>query len=192
MANAIEQLNSGLVVGHAMLGRRGQQPGSVAQQVHDGDTVTAAAAGNLGVRFLGVDATEVSVALPGTRLPFIDLDDERWERVLADPFSPALDPFDPPLDGALQQQLQGRVGPGTAANHARLADKATKALEGIVGQDMQDLARPRRTSSSSWPSPARSWTATGGCWPTCTPTRPTCQPNSGSCPTTSGCWRRAG
>lgn len=51
MANAIEQLRSGLVVGHAMLGRRGQQRGSVAQQVHDGDTVTTEAAGNLGVRF---------------------------------------------------------------------------------------------------------------------------------------------
>jgi hypothetical protein len=84
MANAIEQLKSGLVVGHAMLGRRGQQRGSVAQQVHDGDTVTTEATGNLGVRFLGVDAPEVSVPLPGTRLPFIDLEDERWERVLAE------------------------------------------------------------------------------------------------------------
>jgi hypothetical protein len=50
MANAIEQLKSGLVIGHAMLGRRGQQRGSVAQQVHDGDTVTAEAAGNVTVQ----------------------------------------------------------------------------------------------------------------------------------------------
>jgi endonuclease YncB( thermonuclease family) len=143
MANAIEQLKSGLVVGHAMLGRRGQQRGTVAQQVHDGDTVTTEAAGNLGVRFLGVDAPEVSVPLPGTRLPFIDLEDERWERVLADPFSPELDPFDPPLDGELQQHLVGRAGPGTAANHARLADQASKALEGIVGQDMKNLGKTK-------------------------------------------------
>jgi hypothetical protein len=115
-----------------MLGRRGQQRGSVAQQVHDGDTVTTEATGNLGVRFLGLDAPEVSAPLPGTRLPFVDLDDARWEQVLADPFSPELDPMDPPLDGELQQQLAGRVGPGTAANHARLAEAATKALEEAV------------------------------------------------------------
>lgn len=144
------------------------------------------------MRFLGVDAPEVSVPLPGTRLPFIDLDDERWERVLADPFSLELDPFDPPLDGELQQHLAGRVGPGTAANHARLADKATKALEGIVGQDLQDLGKTKDDFEFFWPSPARSWTATGGSWPTCTPTRPSSLPKSGSCPTTSGCLRRAG
>jgi endonuclease YncB( thermonuclease family) len=143
MANAIEQLRSGLVVGHAMLGRRGQQRGSVAQQVHDGDTITAEATGNLGVRFLGVDAPEVSVPLPGTRLPFIDLDDARWEQVLADPFSAELDPIDPPLDGELQQHLVGRVGPGTAANHARLAEAATKALEDAVGQDLQELGKTK-------------------------------------------------
>lgn len=45
MANAIEQLASGLVIGHALLGRRGQGRGSVAQQVHDGDTVTVEADG---------------------------------------------------------------------------------------------------------------------------------------------------
>lgn len=37
---AIEQLRSGLVVGHAALGRFGQGRGSVAQQVHDGHTTT--------------------------------------------------------------------------------------------------------------------------------------------------------
>jgi hypothetical protein len=146
MANAIEQLRSGLVVAHAMLGRRGQQRGSVAQQVHDGDTVTTEATGNLGVRFLGVDAPEVSVPLPGTRLPSIDLDDERWERVLADPFSPTLDPVDPPLDGKLQQHLQGRVGSGTAANHARLADQASKALEDTIGQDLQELSKTKEAT----------------------------------------------
>jgi len=52
------------VVGHARLGRFGQQRGSIAQQVHDGDTVTLEAEGNLGVRFLGIDAPEVSVPLP--------------------------------------------------------------------------------------------------------------------------------
>ncbi|MDN5929694.1 MAG: hypothetical protein L0I24_01270 [Pseudonocardia sp.] len=48
MAKAIEQLRSGLVIGHALLGRHGQGRGSVAQQVHDGDTVTVEADGNFG------------------------------------------------------------------------------------------------------------------------------------------------
>ena len=43
MAKTIEQLRSGLVIGHAALGRFGQGRGSVAQQLHDGDTVTVEA-----------------------------------------------------------------------------------------------------------------------------------------------------
>lgn len=63
MAKAIEQLPSGLVIGHALLGRHGQGRGIIAQQVHDGDTVTIEADGNFGVRFLGIDAPEVSIPL---------------------------------------------------------------------------------------------------------------------------------
>jgi hypothetical protein len=59
------------VIGHAQLGRHGQGMGSVSQQVHDGDTVTVEAVGNVGVRFLGVDAPEVSVPLPGRTKPFV-------------------------------------------------------------------------------------------------------------------------
>jgi endonuclease YncB( thermonuclease family) len=141
VARAIEQLRSGQIVGHAKLGRRGQGRGSVAQQVHDGDTVTVEGNGNLGVRFLGVDAPEVSVPLPGTKLPFVDLDDPRWEQVLTDPFSPDLDPFEPLLDGALEQHLREQTGADAAGNHARLADAATKALEGLAEQDRTELDR---------------------------------------------------
>jgi hypothetical protein len=83
MAKAIEQLRSGLVVGHALLGRHGQGRGSVAEQVHDGDTVMVEADGNL--RFLGVDAPEVSIPLPGTAQRFVAVDDPHWATVLADP-----------------------------------------------------------------------------------------------------------
>ena len=60
MTKAIEQLPSGLIIGHAALGLHGGKPGSVRQQVHDGDTIIVRAPGNFGVRFLGIDAPEIS------------------------------------------------------------------------------------------------------------------------------------
>ena len=59
MPKAIEKRPSGLTVGHAALGLQGGVPGSIRQQVHDGDTINVRAIGNFGVRFLGVDAPEM-------------------------------------------------------------------------------------------------------------------------------------
>jgi endonuclease YncB( thermonuclease family) len=131
VVKAIEQTRDGMVVGHARLGWFGQKRGSVAQQVYDGDTVTVEAEGNLGVRFLGIDAPEVAIPLPGTDLPFVKLSDPRWDAALADPFSG----FDPPLDPDLRAHLQHRVGPGAACNHAAVAGAATRALEELVEAD---------------------------------------------------------
>lgn len=50
MMNAIEQLGSGLTVGHVGLGCRNNSIRSVRQQVHDGDTISVRAIGNFGVR----------------------------------------------------------------------------------------------------------------------------------------------
>ena len=69
MAKAIFTLKSGLKVGRVALGAHGDVPGSVRQQTHDGDTVIVDPDGNLGVRFLGVDAPEVSFTLPGSTRP---------------------------------------------------------------------------------------------------------------------------
>jgi endonuclease YncB( thermonuclease family) len=140
MAKAIEQLASGLVVGHAKLGRHGEGRGSVTQQVHDGDTANTEAVGNVGVRFLGVDAPEVSFTLPGgDPRRFVPLTGEAWEAALADPFAAHLPAFDPPLDPALQAHLAARVGPGTAANHARHAESAHRCLEELVTADLAEL-----------------------------------------------------
>jgi endonuclease YncB( thermonuclease family) len=65
MAKAIEQLRSGLTIGRFALGQRGDGTGSVRQQVHDGDTINVSAVGNFGVRFLSIDAPEISFTLPG-------------------------------------------------------------------------------------------------------------------------------
>jgi hypothetical protein len=140
MAKAIEQLPSGLVIGHAKLGRHGDGRGSVTQQVHDGDTAITEAVGNVGVRFLGIDAPEVSFTLPGgDPRRFVPLKDDAWEPVLADPFAAELPAFDPPIDADLQAHLTGRVGPGTAANHARHAELAHRGLERQVVADLEEL-----------------------------------------------------
>ena len=53
MSKAIEELKSGLKVGHVALGLYGKSQGTVKQEVHDGDTITVRAEGNFGIRFLG-------------------------------------------------------------------------------------------------------------------------------------------
>ena len=66
MAKAIEQLPSGITVGHVGLGYRSGVAGSVRQQVHDGDTIVVRAIGSLGVRFPGRTARKSASPFPGT------------------------------------------------------------------------------------------------------------------------------
>jgi hypothetical protein len=95
---AIEQLRSGLTVGHAQTAMHGTRRGTVGQVVHDGDTIALDPLGGLSVRFLGVDAPEVSFTLPGgTPDRFVPITDETWTAVLDDPLSASLPPVDPPL-----------------------------------------------------------------------------------------------
>ena len=144
MASAIEQLRSGLTIGHAQLGMHGSQQGTINQQVHDGDTVVSLLEGNVGVRFLGVDAPEVSFTLPG-RDGFIRLSNPAWETFLSDPFAAALPPVAPPLSAELQAFLTTKVGQGAAANHARLGTAATNALRELVRADVAALGQTPAT-----------------------------------------------
>lgn len=144
MANAIEQLPSGLTIGHAQLGMHGRQQGTINQQVHDGDTVVSLLDGNTGIRFLGVDAPEVSFTLPGHD-GFIRLSNPAWETFLTDPFVPALPAFAPPLSAELRAFLTTNVGPGAAANHARLGTAATTALRDLVRADVAALGQTEAT-----------------------------------------------
>lgn len=135
MPKAIEQLKSGITVGYARLGAHGPGTGSPRQQVHDGDTVILQLVGNLGIRFLGVDAPEISFSLPGSDA-FVSIGNEKWESFLANPFSAGWPLFSPPLTGKLQAYLEQRTGPGVAANHHRHAQAAEKKLEDHVLNDM--------------------------------------------------------
>jgi hypothetical protein len=141
MPPAIQTLRSGLKIGFALLGRHGTGRGSVAQMVHDGDTLTLEAAGNLGVRMLGVDAPEVSFPLPG-ETAFRGIGSAEWSAFLDDPFLGAPLEFLNALGHPLRKHLSnGRFGAGCAANHARHAGVAHRALETLVQQDMLELGQ---------------------------------------------------
>jgi len=138
MAKAIEQLKSGLIVGHAGLGFRGGVTGSVRQQVHDGDTINLRAIGNFGVRFLGIDAPEISFKLPGEE-GFTGLSDIKWEKYLSDPFRNW--PHESRLNRDLIDYLKAKIKPGVAMNHYRHATQAEGELEKEVLGDLEDLGQ---------------------------------------------------
>jgi endonuclease YncB( thermonuclease family) len=144
VAKAIFQTKGGLTVGRVRLGVHGSVQGSVAQETHDGDTVVVGTGDNVGVRFLGIDAPEISFTLPGGTL-FVPIADARWETFLSDPFAAGLPAFDPPLHAGLRQHIRARTGPGTAASHARLAEKAEQALEQLILQDIAELGQTGET-----------------------------------------------
>ncbi len=123
--------------GRSALGYRGGVAGSIRQQVHDGDTINVRAVGNFGVRFLGVDAPEISFALPGEKA-FKGLADPEWQAYLANPFTT---PFNPPLSLGLLGYLKTKVGPGVAMNHNCHAVAAEQALEMEVGKDLKELGQ---------------------------------------------------
>lgn len=150
MAKAIEQitLDNGikLMVGHFSLGLFGAKPGSPKQAVHDGDTVSVHAPGNMSVRLLGVDAPEISYKLPGDPRDFVPISDAGWTTFLSDPFADAeVGPKLKALPKSLRDHLAVRLGADTAANHLLHANKATLALEAAVQQDLTNSGQPQDT-----------------------------------------------
>jgi hypothetical protein len=123
---------SGAVVGTMGLGRHGKSAGSAAQSVYDGDTLHGSALANVPVRFLGVDTPELKIALPDAPDDFIALDDERWQRFLAnrDVLKRAR------LSKGLAAHLASRLGERTALNHHEHAVAAMKSLEAFVKEDL--------------------------------------------------------
>jgi len=140
----IDQLDDGLTVGRARLGRSGTGTGSPAQRVHDGDTVSLELTGNVGSRLLGVDAAEVSFQLPGERA-FRKISAPQWQAFLADPFAPAYPPFSPRLPRSLREHLRRRLNAESAANHARHAEVGRRALIGLVTADIAALGQDKDT-----------------------------------------------
>lgn len=131
MASAVEQRHTAL--------RSAGTSDPVGMDVHDGDTLAVACAGDRGVRLLGVDAPELSAPLPGTTAPFVALDDPRWEQALAAAFAPGARPLGPDGDPALVTHLKAQAVVGEAVNHARLAAASRIALVDMVRKDMAAL-----------------------------------------------------
>jgi len=128
-----------LTVGYVGLGIRGNATvGSILQEVHDGDTITVRALGNLSVRFLGVDAPEISLTLPN-EIVFTSIGNEKWEKFLENPFASNLPPFTPPLTKDLAFHLQSKLKNRTAINHFYHAQKAEDTLEEELKKDLHAL-----------------------------------------------------
>src|SRR6266508_2581800 len=103
---------------------------SVPLAIHDGDTINVDPRGNLGVRFLGVDAPETTAQLLGEKTAggqpiFRSVRSQQWKDFLSDPFAPGLAAFKPKLAAGLQGYLSGRTGPSCAVNHRKHADAGT-------------------------------------------------------------------
>lgn len=127
-----------MTTGFAKLGFRGKRQGSVAEQVHDGDTITTLADGNIPVRLLGMDTPEVSFQLPPDGR-FVSLKDKRWSEVLGDPFHSKWGDFDSPVPVGLKAWWTSRTGKHAAEVHREHAKNATDKLRDMVAADMQTM-----------------------------------------------------
>jgi hypothetical protein len=101
MANAIDQLDSGLTIGRAQLGMHGSQLGTINQQVHDGDTVTSLLDGTVGVPVWAWTPPRSASPFRATRDSFA-CRTRHGRRSSADPFASSLPAFSPPLAVDLQ------------------------------------------------------------------------------------------
>jgi len=135
--NAIKYLDGEYhAIGHAYLGLHGDKQGSVKQKVHDGDTISVRAAGNISVRFLGIDTPEISFRLPGGHR-FLSIRDSRWGEYLKDPFDKKWPAFEQKLPEGLREHLKSCIGEETAANHYHFAQLAQRSLESEVEKDIK-------------------------------------------------------
>ncbi len=115
-------------------------PATVAQQVHDGDTINVTAKGNIAVRLLGIDTPEVSFAFPGPKLNFVNMDNPRWNEFLKSPFDAKWGPYGEIPDGLRSFILAKLTGePGT--EHKAHADRATETFRNLVSKDMEIMGQ---------------------------------------------------
>lgn len=145
MPNAVRTLDDRhLTIGIMALALEGRRQGSVAEQVHDGDTVLARPVGHLSLRFLGIDTPEISFRLPGESRPS-SLKSAKWDEFLRDPFADKWPPFEPPLSDGLPRHFRQKAREGAAANHRQHAEAAERALEREIRHDIQVLGQDEAT-----------------------------------------------
>ena len=130
--------------GFALPGLYSGKPGTVIQQVHDGDTINVMPKGNIGVRLLGIDTPEVSYVYPGPKFMFVDLKDARWNEFLKTPFDNRWGTLKVTFSDSLKSFIQSKVTGEPGTSHDHHAQRATDRFREMVSQDMkvmgQDLA----------------------------------------------------
>lgn len=142
MPNAIRSdSENNRTTGFAMPGIFYGKPGSVEKQVHDGDTIHVSAAGNLGVRLLGIDTPEVSYAFPGPKLNFVALDDAGWNDFLKSPFDDRWGPFRASVSDEFRMFIQSKVSGAPGTEHFKHASAATDKFRELVTKDMQVMGQ---------------------------------------------------
>ena len=135
MAKAItSNSETNMTMGFAHLGEYQNKPGSPESQVHDGDTLNVKAAGNFGIRFLGIDTPEVSFSLPGAS--FLGLNKPKWQEFLADPLNDKFGVMKKIPEG-LFHWLKTRTGPDAAAIHYEHAQFAKETLIEEIKRDQK-------------------------------------------------------
>lgn len=146
MPNAIRtDSQNNRTTGFAVPGIYRDRPGSVVQQVHDGDTINVRPDGNIGVRLLGIDTPEVSFSFPGPKLQFVDLQDERWNEFLATPFDAKWGPVTPSVPEELRLVIQSKTGGDAGTIHHQHAARATDVFREMVSSDMQIMGQDPST-----------------------------------------------
>lgn len=133
-----------MTTGFARLGQRGKRQGTIAEQVHDGDTITSAPDGNIGVRLLGIDTPEISFQFPTNdgKVRFVSIKDARWGELLGNPFDEAkYGAFGQQIPAGLKAWWQSRTGKHEAATHHQHADAATQGLRRMVEADRQVMGK---------------------------------------------------
>lgn len=142
MPNAIRtDSRNNRTTGFAVPGLRDGRAATVTQQVHDGDTISVQADGNLGVRFLGIDTPEVSFGFPPEASEFVAMDDPRWNEFLSDPLSSKWGEFSSPIPERLRHWIAARSIEQGGSNHHRHAQRATDALRQMITDDMAAMNR---------------------------------------------------
>jgi endonuclease YncB( thermonuclease family) len=121
-------------------GNWGSGQGTVAQVVHDGDTVGLRTPLNFSSRFLGVDTPEISFTIR-TKDTFVGLGNPKWKDFFTSGAWKNM-----PLAPALKAQLSSRIGNGSkvAENHDKLAKLAEKALEQMIKDDLAASGRSEK------------------------------------------------
>ena len=131
--------------GIALPGLYSGKPGSVLQQVHDGDTINVEPDGNIAVRLLGIDTPEVSFAFPGPTLRFLSLKNEQWNEFLKSPFDANWGDYRRPISPELRSFVESKLNGEPGAEHYEHAKRATDGFRDLVTQDMKIMGQDLST-----------------------------------------------